>query len=124
MSLAGLSEADLDPNPFRQFQTWLDQAVAAGLREPHAMTLATATPDGLPSARMVLLRGLDERGFAFFTNYESRKGGELVANPWAALVFYWPQLGRQVRVEGPVAPVSAAESDAYYAGRPLGSRLG
>src|SRR5438477_13096536 len=98
MSLAGLSEADLDPNPFRQFQSWLDQAVAAGLREPHAMTLATATPDGRPSARMVLLRGLDERGFAFFTNYDSRKGEELAANPRAALVFYWGELDRQVRL--------------------------
>jgi pyridoxamine 5'-phosphate oxidase len=124
MSLAGLSEADLDPNPFRQFQTWLDQAVAAGLREPYAMTLATATPDGQPSARMVLLRGLDERGFAFFSNYASRKGEELDANPRAALVFYWAELDRQVRIEGPVEKTSAEESDAYFRGRPEGSRLG
>jgi pyridoxamine 5'-phosphate oxidase len=119
-----LNEADLDPNPFRQFQTWLDEAAATGLREPNAMTLATATPDGKPSARVVLLRGLDERGFAFFTNYDSRKGEELAANPVAALVFYWADLERQVRIEGTVEPTSAAESDAYFRGRPEGSRLG
>jgi pyridoxamine 5'-phosphate oxidase len=122
--LAALSEADLDPNPFRQFQAWLDQAAAAGPREPNAMTLATATPDGRPSARMVLLRGLDERGFVFFTNYDSRKGEELAANPRAALVFYWGELDRQVRIEGTVEKTSEEESDAYFRGRPEGSRLG
>src|SRR5262245_42535565 len=102
MSFAALSETDLDPNPFRQFQAWLGQAAATGLREPNAMTLATATPDGRPAARMVLLRGLDERGFVFLTNYDSSKGEELEANPRAALVFYWAELDRQVRVEGSV----------------------
>src|SRR4051794_6996184 len=117
----GLGESDLDADPFVQFGRWLDAALAAGLPEPTAMTLATATPDGRPAARMVLLRGFDTRGFVFYTNYESRKAGELAANPWAALVFYWPELHRQVRVEGQVAPVDAAESDAYFAGRPPGS---
>src|SRR5919108_2838080 len=85
----GLSEADVDPNPFQQFRDWFDQTIAAGLPEPNAMTLATATADGRPSARMVLLKGVDESGFVFFSNYESRKGRELAANPWAALVFSW-----------------------------------
>ena len=120
----GLTEADLDPDPFVQFQQWLDAALAANLIEPTAMTLATATPDGKPSARMVLLRGFDARGFVFYTNYDSRKGEELAANPWAALVFYWAALERQVRIEGAVAPVAAEESDAYFATRHPGSRLG
>ena len=98
-----LSEAGVDPDPLRQFRAWLDQALAAGVHEPHAMTLATADADGRPSARVVLLRGLDERGFAFFTNYDSRKGRDLEANPFGALVFYWAALERQVRVEGRVA---------------------
>jgi pyridoxamine 5'-phosphate oxidase len=118
-----LDEADLDPDPFVQFRVWLEQAVAARLPEPHGMTLATATPDGRPSARLVLLRGFDERGFVFFTNYDSRKGAELAANPFAALVFWWPELERQVRIEGTVARVSAAESDAYFAARPRDSQL-
>jgi pyridoxamine 5'-phosphate oxidase len=122
--LHGLSEADLDPSPFGQFRRWFDQALAAGLPEPNAMTLATATPEGRPSARMVLIKGIDERGFVFFSNYDSRKGRELQANPYAALVFYWPELERQIRVEGHVEPASAAESDAYFASRPLGSQLG
>jgi pyridoxamine 5'-phosphate oxidase len=121
---SGLREADLDPDPFVQFQVWFDAAGAGGVPEPHAMTLATATPQGRPSARMVLLRAVDARGFVFFTNYKGRKGGELAVNPWAALVFYWPQVERQVRVEGPVARLAQAESDAYYASRALGSRLG
>ena len=124
MSFAALSEADLDPNPFRQFQTWLGQAAAAGLREPNAMTLATATPDGRPAARMVLLRGLDERGFVFFTNYDSRKGEDLAANPLAALTLYWAELERQVRIEGRVEKVTPEESDAYFRQRPWESRLG
>jgi pyridoxamine 5'-phosphate oxidase len=123
-TLHGLSESDLDPDPLRQFQHWFDQALNAGLIEPNAMTLATATPDGKPSARMVLLKGVDAGGFVFFTNYESRKGMELTANPWAALVFYWPELERQVRIEGRVERVSPEESDAYFVSRPNGNRIG
>lgn len=120
----GLDEADADPDPFVQFGRWAADALAANLPEPNAMTLATATPDGRPSARMVLLRGFDPQGFVFYTNYDGRKGGELAANPWAALVFYWAELERQIRIEGAVAPVAAAESDAYFQSRPPGSRLG
>lgn len=119
-----LDEADLDSDPLRQFESWFAAARDAGLGVPEAMALATATPDGAPSARMVLLKGVDERGFVFFTSYESRKGPELEANPRAALLFYWQPLGRQVRVEGPVERVSAEESDAYFASRPPGSRAG
>jgi pyridoxamine 5'-phosphate oxidase len=119
----GLRENEVDPDPVRQFLRWLDHAVAAQLREPHGMTLATATADARPSARMVLLRGLDDRGFVFFTNYESRKGEELSTNPRAALVFWWPELERQVRIEGRVEVVTAAESDAYFQARPRGHRL-
>ncbi|MFM8436274.1 MAG: pyridoxal 5'-phosphate synthase, partial [Planctomycetia bacterium] len=97
-----LDEATVAASPFKQFAQWYDAAVAAGLPEPEAMTLSTATADGRPSARMVLLRGFDEAGFCFFTNYESRKGRELAANPHAALTFYWPTLERQVRIEGRV----------------------
>jgi pyridoxamine 5'-phosphate oxidase len=110
-------------DPIRLFKEWFDAALASGLKEPTAMTLATATPNGHPSARMVLLKGVDERGFIFFTNYESRKGRELARNPRAALVFYWGPLDRQVRVTGRVSKVSAAESDAYFASRALGSRF-
>jgi len=120
----GLSESDLAADPFVQFHTWFGQAVAAGVPQPNAMTLATATADGRPSARMVLLKGLDEHGFVFFTNYESRKAGELAANPWAALVFFWVEFHRQVRVEGQVARVDARESDEYFASRPRGSQIG
>ena len=123
-TLHGLNEADLDPSPFRQFHLWFDQALAAGLAEPNAMTLATATPEGRPSARMVLIKGADERGFVFFSNYASRKGRELDANPYAALVFYWAELERQIRIEGRVEQVSPEESDAYFQSRPAGSRLG
>jgi pyridoxamine 5'-phosphate oxidase len=119
-----LTEADLDPDPIRQFRLWFDAAIAAGVPEPNAMTLATATPDGMPSARIVLLKDLNETGFAFFTNYEGRKARELAANPRAALVFYWLPLERQVRVEGTVEKTTAAESDTYFRSRPLGSRLG
>ncbi|MBK9943296.1 MAG: pyridoxamine 5'-phosphate oxidase [Kouleothrix sp.] len=123
-TLHGLSESDLAANPIEQFQAWLAQALAAQLPEPHAMALATATPDGRPSARMVLLRCADERGFTFYTNYDSRKGHELGANPQAALVFFWPELERQIRVEGRAEPVPPAESDQYFHSRPLGSRIG
>jgi pyridoxamine 5'-phosphate oxidase len=121
---SGLKESDTDPNPTDQFRRWFDEALASNLHEPNAMTLATATPDGHPSARVVLLRGFDERGFVFYTNYEGRKGWELETNPYAALVFYWGELERQVRVEGRVGRVSHEESDAYFAGRPRGSQLG
>ncbi len=122
--LNGLSEADVDADPIRQFQVWFAQALAAGLAEPNAMTVATATPDGRPSARMLLIKGVDERGFVFFTNYESRKGQELAGNPYAALVFYWAELERQVRIEGTVEQATPAESDAYFHSRPLGSQIG
>ncbi|OAN44872.1 pyridoxamine 5'-phosphate oxidase [Chloroflexus islandicus] len=120
----GLSESEVDADPIAQFIRWLREAAEAGLIEPNAMTLATIDPDGRPSARMVLLKGVDERGFVFFTNYESRKGRALAAHPAVALVFYWPELERQVRVEGYAEPISAEESDAYYATRPLESRIG
>lgn len=123
-SLQGLSETDVDPDPFKQFQQWLAEAIKAQLYEPNAMTLATVAADGKPSARMVLLKGCDERGFIFYTNYASRKGQELAHNPWAALVFWWGELERQVRVEGYVEQVPAWESDAYFQSRPEGSRLG
>jgi pyridoxamine 5'-phosphate oxidase len=118
-----LLEPDLLTDPIRQFEVWLGEAVAAKLHEPFAMTLATATRDSVPSARIVLLRGLDDRGFAFFTSYEGRKAQELAENPRAALVFYWAELERQVRVEGPVSLASAEESDAYFNSRPVESRL-
>jgi pyridoxamine 5'-phosphate oxidase len=119
-----LDEATVDRDPIRQFAAWYDAAVAAGVHEPEAMTLATATPDGRPSARIVLLRGFDNRGFCFFTNYSSRKARELDANPQAALAFHWTDLERQVRIEGRVERTSAAESDAYFHGRPAASRIG
>ena len=118
-----LLEEAVHPDAIAQFRAWFEEALSAGVVEPNAMTLATATPDGRPSARMVLLKGLDERGFSFYTDYESRKGRELAANPHAALVFYWPELHRQVRVTGTVARVSREESEAYFRGRPLASRL-
>jgi len=119
-----LGEGELDPDPIRQFHQWFEEATLSEIPEPNAMVLATASPDARPSARIVLLRGYDERGFVFFTNYESRKGRELDANPHAALVFHWHDLERQVRVEGPVVRSSAEESDAYFQSRPAGSRLG
>lgn len=118
-----LRERDVDPDPFRQFDQWMKQAMTSGLQEPNAVALATATPDGKPSVRMVLLRGVDADGFRFFTNYQSRKGQELAANPHAALLFFWPVLERQVRIEGRVVLASPEESDAYFQSRPLGSRL-
>jgi pyridoxamine 5'-phosphate oxidase len=121
---AGLKESDTHPNPKEQFRTWFDEALAANLHEPNAMTLATSTPHGRPSVRVVLLKGFDERGFVFYTNYEGRKGEELEANPYCALLFYWGELERQVRVEGRVGRLPDEESDAYFAGRPRGSQLG
>ena len=118
-----LNRADLDADPLRQFERWFGEARDAGVRVPEAAALATATPDGRPSARMVLVKGYDERGFRFFTSYESRKGRDLAANPQAALLFHWEALGRQVRAEGAVERISGAESDAYFASRPVRSRL-
>lgn len=122
--LGSLSETDVAPDPITQFKRWFDEALTAKLPEPNAMTLATVDATGQPSARIVLLKGMDAAGFTFFTNYESRKGTDLLANPRAALLFHWVQLERQVRVEGRVEKVEDAENDAYFASRPLGSRLG
>ena len=120
----GLDEATANPNPILQFEKWFADAHNAGIKEPNAMTLSTATHDGLPSARIVLLKEVSERGFVCYTNYDSRKGRELAQNPYAALVFFWAELERQVRVEGTVAHVPRAESENYFASRPKGSRLG
>lgn len=119
-----LTEDDLLPDPIALAQRWFADAQASGVEQHDAMTLATATPDGRPSARVVLLKGIDARGFAFFTNYESRKGRELDANPYAALALLWIPLQRQLRVTGRVERLSDEESDAYFATRPRGSQLG
>jgi len=119
-----LREEDVDPDPIRQFQRWFDEATQSEVHDPNAMTLATATADGRPSARVVLLRGVDERGFAFFTNYQSKKARELGANPRAALVFFWHDLERQVRIEGRVERATAPESDQYFQSRPVGAKIG
>lgn len=121
---AGLDKADVHHDPVVQFHAWFENAIDADLHEPNAMILATATGDGKPSARTVLLKGYDERGFVFYTNYEGRKAGELDANPACALLFYWGELERQVRIEGCASRISNEESDAYFASRPRGSRLG
>ncbi len=118
-----LRKADLDPDPLVVLHRWLDEARAAGVEMPDVMTLATASADGRPSARMVLLKDADATGLTFYTNYESRKGHELAVNPRAALLLYWHVLGRQVRVEGAVERLAGATSDAYFRSRPLGSRL-
>ena len=123
-SLAGLAEKDLARDPFRQFEKWFQEAEAAKVVEPNAMTLATAGKDGRPSARTVLLKGVDGRGFVFYSNYESRKGRELEINPHATLVFPWLTLERQVSVEGPVVKVAREESEAYFHSRPRASQLG
>lgn len=120
----GLREIDLNPNPVQQFKKWFEQAIDAQLPEPNAMTIATATTDGKPAARMVLLKDFDDRGFVFYTNYESHKGQQLTQNPQAALVFWWAQLERQVRIEGQVTQVSSQESDEYFHSRPINSQLG
>ncbi|MGU7781666.1 pyridoxamine 5'-phosphate oxidase [Burkholderia sp. PU8-34] len=123
-SRASLDEADATPNPFAQFDRWFKEALAAKLPEPNTMTLATVGDNGRPSARIVLIKGVDERGFVFFTNYESRKGHDLAANPYAALLFYWIELERQVRIEGRIEKTTSEESDRYFASRPIGSRIG
>lgn len=119
-----LSEEDVQPNPIEQFHLWFEQARQSELPEPNAMTVASVDADGKPSARVVLIKEVTERGFVFFTNYESRKGKALIANPHAALLFFWPELERQVRVEGSVEKLPEHESDEYYHSRPLDSRLG
>lgn len=124
--LSALTKSDIDANPIRQFRIWFDEVRASGVSEQDAisMTLGTANKDGQPSARIVLLKSFDDRGFVFYTNYHSRKGKELSDNPRACLLFYWSQLWRQVRAEGYIEKVSTAESEAYFQSRPLGSRLG
>lgn len=122
--LKSLLEEDVDPNAIRQFGTWWQEALNSEIDEVNAMTLATASADGVPAARIVLLKGYDERGFVFFTNYESFKGMQLAENPRACLVFFWKELERQVRVTGLVEKVSAEESDIYFNSRPEGSRIG
>jgi pyridoxamine 5'-phosphate oxidase len=122
--LASLTESDVDSDPIVQFGRWFDEAVTAEVVEPNAMCLATATPDAYPSARIVLLKGFDARGFVFYTDYRSRKGQELADNPAASLCFFWAELERQVRIAGAVQRVSRAESDAYFQSRPVGSRIG
>lgn len=119
-----LLESDLSPSPIQQFEHWFDQALKAEVMEPTAMVLATVSPAGLPSSRVVLLKGFDEKGFVFYTNYKSRKGQELIQNPNAALLFFWPELQRQVRIEGQVKPVSELQSQTYFHSRPRGSQLG
>jgi pyridoxamine 5'-phosphate oxidase len=123
-TLQGLSKSEVDPNPFIQFRKWFDQALAAKLTEPNAMTVATTTVDGKPSARIVLLKNFDERGFVFYTNYNSRKGQESFNNAQVALVFWWAELERQVRICGRIERISASESDEYFHSRPWQSRLG
>jgi pyridoxamine 5'-phosphate oxidase len=122
--MEGLDENQIDRDPIQQFQVWFDEAIAAKLPMPDAMSLATVTPDCRPTSRMVLLKQVDGYGFVFFTNYESAKAKQLETNPYAALVFYWPQLERQVRVEGKVTKTSAEESAAYFKTRPRESQIG
>ena len=119
-----LVEGRVDSDPFRQFERWFKKAEEAVQRLPNGMALATASSDGKPSVRMVLLKGFDDQGFVFYTNYESRKAEELAENPYASLLFYWSELGRQVRISGTVTRVSREESEAYFSTRPLDSQLG
>jgi pyridoxamine 5'-phosphate oxidase len=123
-ALARLDEANVSADPIAQFERWFNEALEAKVMEPNAMALATATREASPSVRMVLLKGVDQRGFAFFTDYRSQKGVELSSNPRAALVFYWSELERQVRATGRVSTIPSAESEAYFRSRPLNSRLG
>ncbi|MES2332075.1 MAG: pyridoxamine 5'-phosphate oxidase [Bacteroidota bacterium] len=122
--LRSLDEADVAADPIAQFTSWWDEAVNSKIDEVNAMTLATVNSEGRPSARIVLLKGFDEKGFVFFTNYQSKKGKELEENPHAALVFFWKELERQVRIEGGIEKISEEDSDAYYHSRPIGSRIG
>lgn len=119
-----LDEQDAHQSPFLQFEQWLQEALEAHLHEPHGMTLSTVAANGRPSSRVVLLRGLDDRGLVFFSNYQSRKGRDLSVNPWACLNFWWPHLERQVRIEGRVGPAEPELSDEYFASRPYASQLG
>ncbi len=121
---ATLAEADVNPNPVKQFDKWFNEALQAKLYEPNAMTLATATTDGRPSARIVLLKGFSDDGFKFYTNYLSRKGKELMKNPLACLIFYWPEMERQIRVEGTIEKLSKEYSTSYFHSRPKGSQIG
>jgi pyridoxamine 5'-phosphate oxidase len=123
-SLAGLLESDLGPDPFAQFRVWFAEAQAAKGIEPNAMTVATADASGNPGARTLLLKGIDERGFIFYTNYESAKGHNLTANPRAELLFYWAELERQVRIHGAVEQLERSASESYFRSRPVGSQLG
>ncbi len=123
-SAGALSETDVLADPIAQFKVWLEDAINAEMLEPTAMTLATATKAGKPSARTVLLKQVDERGFIFYTNYESRKAKDLAENPFAALLFFWDKLERQVRIEGKISKVSREESESYFNSRPYGSQLG
>lgn len=123
-SRASLSEADTDPNPIEQFSKWFGEALTAKVPEANAMSVSTTTANGRPSSRILLIKDFDQRGFTFFTNYGSRKGADLDQNPFAALLFYWIELERQVRVEGRVERLTDAENEAYYQSRPLKSRLG
>jgi pyridoxamine 5'-phosphate oxidase len=120
---ARLDEANVSRDPITEFARWFEEAVKAEVQEPNAMTLASVSPDGAPSARIVLLKGFDERGFVFYSGYESRKGRELAQNPRGALCFYWDPLGRQVRIEGGVEPVTQEESEAYFRTRPRGNQI-
>jgi pyridoxamine 5'-phosphate oxidase len=121
---ASLDIGDINPSPKAQFERWFHEAMQAEVLEPNAMTLCTIDPDGRPSGRIVLIKGIDDQGITFFTNYDSRKGQALAVNPYASLVFFWPELERQVRIDGKVAKVSSDESDEYFHSRPLGSKLG
>lgn len=119
-----LSEKDVNANPIQQFEQWLQQAREKEIVEPNAMTLATCTPDGKPSARIVLLKGIRDNGFVFFTNYHSKKGNQINENPFGCLVFFWKEMERQVRIEGSIKKISGRESDEYFAVRPLESQIG
>jgi pyridoxamine 5'-phosphate oxidase len=123
-SRASLSEEDVHPDPIEQFSKWFGEAISAQVPEANAMSVSTVDARGRPSSRILLIKEFDRRGFTFFTNYESRKGQDLLANPHAALLFYWIELERQVRIEGSVQPIAAEESDTYFNSRPLKSRLG
>lgn len=121
---ASLDKKDVSANPVLQFEKWFKEAVDAKVNEPNAMTVATASPEGRPSARIVLLRNFDENGFIFYTNYTSRKGGEILKNPYASILFFWPELERQVRIEGKLSKQTPEESDRYFQSRPRESKLG